>query len=140
MSYATVQDLVDRFGEREIVELTDRKLAQVIDETIAQRALDDASAEIDGYLASRCTLPLAHVPSVLVRICADMARYNLSGDNATEVISQRYKDAVAFLTRVSNGQVSLGLSAGGEPPSGGDAVQMESGGRVFDRDDSKGYI
>ncbi len=140
MAYATVQDLVDRFGEREIVQITDRSRAGVIDETVARRAIDDASAEIDTYLASRCALPLATVPAVLVHFCADMARYRLSGDMATDIITQRYKDAVAFFTRVANGQISLGVSSAGEAPAGAGSAQMESGGRVFDRSKSKEFI
>lgn len=140
MTYAGVQDLVERYGEREVIELTDRDRHGEIDEAVAERALTDATAEIDGYLAARYALPLEHVPVVLVRLCADLARYYLFDDHAPEQVSERYKAAVEMLRRISTGQVALGVSDQGERPETADGAEMESGGRIWDRTDSKGYI
>lgn len=41
MNYATVQDMIDRFGEAELIQLTDLDLLAV-QAPKAQRALDDA--------------------------------------------------------------------------------------------------
>lgn len=140
MSYAGVPDLVERFGERELVELTDRASTGAIDVAVAERALRDASAEIDGYLAARYVLPLASVPVVLVRLCADLARYYLYDDHAPEQVNARYKAAVEMLRRISSGEVALGLSEQGETPASSDGADMVSGGRVWARQDSKGFI
>lgn len=140
MNYATLQDLVNRFGEQEVLQLTDREHTGEIDEAVAERALSDAAAEIDGYLAARYVLPLAAVPLVLVRLCADLARYYLYDDHAPEQVTQRYKAAVETLKRISTGQVALGVSDSGEQPETADGAEMESGGRVWARDDSKGFI
>ncbi|MEW6314133.1 MAG: DUF1320 domain-containing protein [Pseudomonadota bacterium] len=131
MSYATQQDLVDRFGEQELIQLTDRNNNFVIDATVVARALADADAEIDGYLAGRYTLPLASVPVVLVRLAADMARYFLYDDRATEQVKARYDSAVRFLRSVASGDVSLGLSSANQPAPQSGGVQVAAGDRVF---------
>ncbi|MCR6494794.1 DUF1320 family protein [Thermomonas sp. S9] len=46
--------------------------------------LDDAQAEIDGYIASRYKLPLPTVPAALARIACDVARYRLWEDVASD--------------------------------------------------------
>jgi len=107
MTYATQQDLVDRFGGQEIAQLTDRTNGTVIDATVVARALGDADAEIDGYLATRYVLPLTITPAVLVRLAADIARYRLFDDRTTEAVRQRYADAVQLLKSMASGLVKL---------------------------------
>lgn len=140
MIYAGVQDLVERYGEQEILQLTDRTHAGQIDATVAERALRDAAAEIDGYLAARYVLPLAIVPTVLLRLCAELARYYLYDDHAPEQVRHRYNAAVEFLTKISTGKVALGVSDAGESAQNADVAQMESGGRIWARDRSEGFI
>ncbi len=50
MAYATVKDMVARFSELEVIQLTDRNQDGLIDEDVAAVALADATAEIDAYL------------------------------------------------------------------------------------------
>lgn len=111
MAYATVSDLIARFGEAELIQLTDRAGAHAVDGAIAQRALDDAAAEIDGYLASRYQLPLPTVPPLLARIACDIARYLLWEDRASDEVRRRYEDARRMLEAIGKGAVSLGLPA-----------------------------
>ena len=139
MSYVTKQDLIDRFGEEELIQLTDRAGAGVIDDQVLNRAIADADAEIDGYLAGRYVLPLAVVPASLGRIAADLARYYLYEDAATEHVRQRYEDAVRFLRAVGEGKVSLGIDAAGAKAQPAGGATMTSAGRVFTRDDD-GFI
>jgi phage gp36-like protein len=122
VTYATQQDLVDRFGAAELAQLTDPVAGTTIDATVVARALNDAAAEIDTRLAARYALPLASVPTVLVRVAADLARYYLWDARATEQVRNRYKDAIALLDKVGSGAVML---AGAElltPASGAVAV------------------
>lgn len=140
MTYATRQDLIDRFGEDELIGLTSRHGALAIDEDVLSRALVDADAEINGYLAGRYSLPLEHVPTILPRLAADIARYRLQEDRVTEAVATRYKDAVAFLRAVAKGEVLLGLDADGQQaPSAGAVPAFSSPGRVFTADSLKGY-
>lgn len=113
MAYCTQQDLIDRFGEDELVQLTDRANAGVIDEAVLTQAIGDAGAEIDGYLGGRYTLPLATVPVVLKRLACDIARYNLYDEAASEQVTRRYDGAVNFLRMVARGDISLGVDATG---------------------------
>lgn len=109
MSYVTLQGLIDRFGEAEILQVTDREGAGVVDQSVAQRALDDADAEIDSYLGARYTLPLATVPGVLTGAAADIARYRLYDDVAPETVESRYKQRIAWLRDVAAGRADLGV-------------------------------
>ena len=133
MSYVTAQDMIDRFGSKELIELTDHDNAGVIDDTVLQRALDDASAEIDGYLAAVYALPLSTVPNSVTRLCADMARYYLMGDRVTQAVSDRYKNAVAFLRGVADEKVSLGLDSAAAPALESGGPRIVAADRVFDR-------
>lgn len=107
MSYATLAEMITRFGEAELVQRTDRAEGVSIDTVVLERALADADAEIDGYLAGRYTLPLASTPAVLVRLAADMARYRLYDDGVPDTVRQRYEDAVSLLKRMASGDVLL---------------------------------
>ena len=132
MSYATSADLLTRFGEGELLRLAMTPSGE-LDQATLQLALDDASALIDGYLAGRYPLPLAHVPSALVPICADIARHRLYGEQAPEQIAKRYEAALAFLKSVGKGELALGLAADGEQVESQNLAQLQSDGRVFGR-------
>lgn len=143
MPYATQQDLVDRFGEEELIQLTDRTNIPVsaIDPVVVERAIEDASALIDGYLQKVLALPLAVVPPVLVKSAADIARYYLHGKSADKesAVTRAYNEAVSFMRDVSKGVVQL--SAGGETPApaGGGSVKASAPGRVFTRDSLRDF-
>ncbi|HAF00387.1 MAG TPA: DUF1320 domain-containing protein [Methylophilaceae bacterium] len=132
MTYATQQDMVDRFGEREVIELTDRDNTGVIDVPLLVKFLQSADDEINGYLAARYTLPMTSAPLILTRLACDIARYQLCDIRATDLIKQRYDDAVKYLINVSKGVVSLGVDAGNqvEPVTGG-TIKIVSNDRVF---------
>lgn len=137
MTYATQQDMIERFGSQEIVQLTDRANTGSIDATVLAQALADADAEIDGYLASRYVLPLNSVPPVLVRLACDIARYNLYDEHATDQVKERYQNARDFLTQIGTGKISLGVDANVTLASEG--PQVSSPGRVFTKDTLADY-
>lgn len=131
MSYATQQDLVDHYGEAEIIQLSDRADTGAINAAVVAEALTDASEEMDGYIGTRYALPLPTQPTALTRICADIARYRLYQFPPDEV-AQRYKDAVKFLENISKGSVTLGLPQAEQPESAGEP-QSSKPSRVFTR-------
>lgn len=114
MSYATEVDMLARFGAEEMTALTDRDGNGSAVSGMMERALDDASAEIDVYLAGRYALPLAHVPTVLVRIACDIARYRLWADRASDEVRRRYEDARRFLEALAKGDVRMGADSPGD--------------------------
>lgn len=107
MAYTTRQDLDDRIGVDELLMLTDPSNSGLVDEEIIARAMEDADAEIDGYIAGLYSLPLVNVPSNLIRIAVDIARFRLWNDRASEEVRRRYDDAVRYLERVANGSIRL---------------------------------
>lgn len=135
MSYCSQQDLIDRFDENELIQLTDRDNLGAINTAVLGQAIADARAEIDGYLAGRHDLPLASVPVVLVRSACDIARYYLYDNAVTEQVEKRYDAVIRFLEQVSRGKISLGVDSSGAAPEPSDGAQMQSGGRIFGRDD-----
>lgn len=128
--YCNKQDMLDRFGAEELVQLTDEHHTGDIDDVIVQRAIDDAAAEIDGYLATRYQLPLASVPPGLVRIACDMARYYLYSAHAPDSIKDRYDDAVRFLRAVAGGTITLVRDTGATAETAG-VAEFESGRNEF---------
>lgn len=134
--YATAEDMVRKFGLREVLMLADPEDTGEIDSTILDGALTEASAEIDTYLAGRYRLPLDPMPAHLATICCNIARYMLTGDERleTNAIGERYKAAVRYLELVASGKVTLGPAAeDGITPSADGDVQFLQGTRVFAR-------
>lgn len=138
--YCTVADLIARFSEREIIELTDRDYTGAVNQSIAEAAIADASATIDGYLAGRYSLPLNVVPVVLVRLCANLARYNLYDNTLPETVSRNQQDAIRYLEQVAKGVVTLGLDDAQQAAQTDDSVSFESAPSVWRRDASQGFI
>jgi phage gp36-like protein len=131
MSYATLPDMIGRFGEEELIRLTDRdRTAGAVVEDVLDRALADADGEINGYLAVRYALPLPSVPVMLVQIACDIARYYLYDDQATEQVRQRYEDAISRLKGIVKGLVNLALPAP-ESTVEDDLVEFSSDRQVF---------
>jgi phage gp36-like protein len=139
--YAVKADMLTRFGAEELVLLTDHDAdAGVINDAVLDQALADASAEIDGYLGGRYTLPLPTVPAVLTRISCDIARYLLHDEHAPERIEKRYDGAISFLTKLGKGSISLGMPDEGAASPSNNTAQISSDGRVFGRQNSQDFI
>jgi phage gp36-like protein len=136
MPYCAKQDLIDRFGEGELIQLTDRTGAGVINDTVLNRAINDADGEINGYLAGRYALPLASTPPVLTLKACDMARYYLYEEAVPDVVKERYANAIAWLKGVAKGDISLGLDGAGAETDSAGLPEMQSAGSVFGRDNS----
>ena len=139
MAYATVEDMVARFSELEVIQLTDRNQDGLIDEDVAAVALADATAEIDAYLG-RFKRPFTDVPPILKRLCCDIARYRLTAANGvliTDEIRNRYKiDVLDLLRAMAKGEVQLGVDDSGEEMAAGeDGIVFVNGkNKVFGRD------
>lgn len=138
MPYATQQDLVDRYGSKELIELTDKtnRPASTIDTVPVTRALDDATALIDSYVAKLYRLPLSAVPPILVKYACDIARYYLHGKAAEkdDAVTRGFKEAETWLVNVSKGLVALEAEGVAQPQAGGGSVRAVAPGRVFTRE------
>lgn len=140
MTYATQQDLIDLYGERELIDWSDRDGAGVIDAAVVQRALESADALIDSYIARRYELPLTETPRLLVELAAKIARYELAKDGAHERVVQGNADARKTLFALSSGAAELPLASGESAPGAepGD-VRVEGPERIFSRETLKGF-
>ncbi len=139
MLYASQDSLIKRYGFDFLLGLA-RVDGDRLDTIKVAEALEDASYTIDSYLAGRYTLPLKNVPAVLERHCCYIARYFLEKNFATEQARRDYEDTIKFLEKVANGAVSLGLSEAEEVPESNNSATIESGGSVWAREKSRGFI
>ena len=146
-TFATKADMCARFGDSEVIMLTDRSRAGAIDDAVLQQGLDDADAEMSGYLAGRYALPFPAMPAVLIGYACDIARYRLTGTavRCTDEIEARYHVAIKFLDKVARGLISLGLDVNGAVVGGvaasatGSGVRVAPGRRRFNAGSMSGY-
>lgn len=102
MIYATRADLEAINGPAEVAQRESMLPAGGVDVILSK-----ASEFVDGYIATRYSLPLTNVPPNLVIMTAYVARYNLLGEAVTERARNDYKDAITWLTGVMTGKVLL---------------------------------
>lgn len=133
MTYATQADMIARFGEEDLIRLTDRAdpPLEAIDATVLAAAQADAAATIDSFVASRYTLPLSPAPRVLSGVECDLTWFNLQRGRVTEDTQKRYDNAMRYLAKVSDGKVSLGPDASNALPAEAGGVLVTSTDPVF---------
>jgi phage gp36-like protein len=131
--YASQTDLITRYGEDEIIALSDHAQEGSMDDDVVDAALNDASLEMDAYLSNSYTLPLtAPYPALLVKLCSELARYILYKDKATETVRKGREDAIALLRRIASGEATLQLSANTPATDDmGTSFQVQTSSRVF---------
>ena len=98
-----------------------------------QRALEDASSEIDGYLVGRYGTLATPVPDVVVTRTLDVAAFRLLGGDRETDRYQVWRAAMGWLEAVAAGRIDLYPPAGVE----GD-VRYTSRASAFDRDTLRG--
>lgn len=128
MTYATLANMIARFGHDELAQLTDITSGVSIDQAMVDVALVDADAEINSYLAGRYSLPLMQVSTELVRLACDIARYRLFDVRASEAVKVRYDDAIKKLRDIGKGVASLGIDDASHVVAVAGGAQMVSGG------------
>lgn len=138
LRYATPADMLDRFSQAELIQLTDPN-GQALDAARLTKKLDDAQAVIDGQVGRVYRLPLMGcakpaavpggapervVPPQLVRIACDLARFWLQDAVQEEAdVHRRYKAAMAELQAIGDGRAQLACPWGG---SAGELVATDA--------------
>jgi phage gp36-like protein len=113
MQYAQVSDLQARYPIRDLVQLSD-PAAQSINAGPLNQALADASAEIDSYIESRFSLPIADPPPVLKIACCEIAMYRVQALRPMQDIEDalnRYTRWLKWLEKVAKGDLTLGITS-----------------------------
>jgi phage gp36-like protein len=134
MSYATLDDMVLKFGAIEMRRLSvaDGDLPEAIEAPRIDDALSAASLTIDSYLRRRYALPLAGTTDELVRATCVLARYDLAtgGDREpSEQMRLARKEVMDWLADLGAGKAELaGVSPIGSTP------EASSGARTSDRE------
>lgn len=133
MTYATLQQLIDRYGKSMMVDLTDREIVATgeIDAGVVGRALADTDAIINAKIAARYDLASVAiaVPEILVDIALCIAIWKLHRFDTSQKIKDDYAEAMRQLREIGDGTMRLPIAAGGEPEGTG-----ETGARVTDRE------
>lgn len=151
--YCTIQDLKEQVSELVLINLTDDEgvapaFLDEAGENIINRlnkAILDATNEINGYCQARYPVPLNPVPGFIAKLAVDIALYNLFSrrgffeDNQDKAIVDRYRAAVKNLENIARGVVTLGAVAPSPSPGSGDVAQISSSPRIFSRKKMEGF-
>lgn len=139
MAYCSLDNLQEAYGEDRVIGWS-RLNPDAVD-----RAISDASAEIDGYLLSGgYSVPLRGAPANIKKYAIDIACANLvlsagvlESDPGGKAVLEQAKIARAYLTKVAEGKFVIpGYGAEGEvskPPTGN--IQTRTGAKL----DLRGY-
>ncbi|MFC3442551.1 gp436 family protein [Sphingobium rhizovicinum] len=142
MSYATLAMLVKRFGERTLIELTDRGEVPTgqIDTATVDQELANTDAVINGRVGVRYRLPLDPVPSEVTDIALAIAFYKIHVWSPNDKIVKDYELALKTLDKIADGSVKL-EAAGIEPAaSGAQGVQFIDRERPLTPESLRGFI
>jgi len=138
MGYCTRADLEAAYGEDRIAGWSR------LNSIAVDRAINNASSEIDGYLISGgYTVPLSGPPENLRKYCIDIAAANLvisagvlDNDPGGKAVIEEAKNARQFLTKVAEGKFKIpGYSNDQEASSPPGGVLVSASPRM----DLKGY-
>ncbi|HOX49882.1 MAG TPA: DUF1320 domain-containing protein [Fibrobacteria bacterium] len=116
--YCTVDDLKLSHPDLRLIETTDDahpNATGFIQVSIAQEQIDLACGVIDGYLASRYSLPLSTTPIIVKKIAVDLSLHGLyeriGAAGKDSDMDLRRKSAMDLLTAIAKGSISLGLAS-----------------------------
>lgn len=142
MPYATLADLTQRYGDRMIVALTDRgaMATGAVDATVVDKAIAEADAVIDGYLASRYALPVSPVPALLGDVALAIVIWKLHVAAPDPKIEADYKDALKVLRDIAAGVIRLTIAGADAAENAATGVQVTDRERPFTADNLKGFI
>jgi len=138
--YCTIDDIKEQLPERELIQLTDDARTGEVDPSVANRAIEDAVAVIDGYVAKKALVPLNPAPAIIRKICVDFAICNLHArrmDEIPEAQKERCEQGHKMLVLYSKGQITLGLQPAPEAPGepGADAALVNARKKIFGEDE-----
>lgn len=143
--YATVSDMIARFGETQIIRLSrpEDRTAETVDEEKVNTALADATSLIDGYIRGRYLVPVAVPPADIVRAACILARYDLAQGEHTdpsEEMSKGRKDIISWLENIAKELVNLDIPAAAPAgPAVGSGPRMSDRTRVMSYDSLRGF-
>ena len=151
MAYCTAAEVLDMLKEDmlnvivgdDYIENEDERIQAIT--PIVEQAIADADAEIDGYLAKRYKVPFEKTPQVINKFAKDIALYNMVSrkgvdeNDREKTYLTRYNAAIAFLTKVAEGRISIGVSENNTEDAARIGLSMSNSPRLFSRGSMKGW-
>lgn len=134
MAYSQLSDIKLQLEDAALLELTDDANAGEIDPDVVARAIADADADIDTYLAVRYALPLSSTPAMVRKASVELAICNLYARRPgllPEERKGRCERMREFLEQVAAGKRSLGADDPGASANDGPAATTDKDDRVF---------
>ena len=137
MPYIVQADLLADLPNDVLVQLTDDDKDGISDTTVVNNAIDRAQSEVDGYVATKYSVPLASPSEFIKGLTATIAIYRLFGRRVggiPDAWQTRYDNAIKSLRDIASGKITLGEDP--PPAESSKSTQGETSGpsRVFDRD------
>lgn len=114
-NYATTADLKARFeSDRNVAFITDTAESGVPDEDVLNEVINHAEGQVDAYCNMRFKVPLdvagsTSLAAMMRSVTLDIAEYHLlaRGRNVSEVTTALHDKAIAWLEKISAGEVML---------------------------------
>lgn len=151
MGYCEIKDVISMIKEdminsiigNEYIEDEDEQMKKI--NALAETAISDADAEINGYLVKRYNVPFSSIPAVINKFSKDIAVYNLvsragidEGEREKTILN-RYNAAIKYLENVAKGIVDIGVKDNSATESAKIGFAMSSSNRIFSRDSMRGW-
>lgn len=130
MAYLTKAEYLDRFDITETIKLTD-PAGLTINDAKLNAALRAGSDIVDSYAATRYSLPLNPVPTIVKDAVADLARERLFTLHPNEEVTDRADRVRAWLKDLSRGLVELVGATGSLVESAADQAAFHNPAPVF---------
>lgn len=142
MAYSTIANMIERYGEGELIGLTDRGAIAtgVIDESVVEKALTSASDKVDGFLAVRYALPLSDTPPLISGLVEVLAYWDLHPSEPDEKLKTDHKEALSTLRDISQGKVKLDVDGVEPDGNGSTGARFTDRQRPFDPGKMSGFI
>ncbi len=111
MSYATLNELLQRLDEQTVILLSDDTMAAMINMDAVDRAFADADTEIDSYIGGRYAVPVIPVPALLQRLSLDLAIEGLYTRrphfDTPEAVVRAAKNARSLLAQIAANKAEI---------------------------------
>ncbi len=142
MSYILQADLLGQISNAQLIQLTDDAQSGTVDAAKVTQAIAEAEAEVNGYVATKHSVPLAApIPDLVKQLSVDIAIYRLyhRRQRVPDDVRKSYEDAVAKLKDIAKGVLTLGIDPPPAESSKATSGEVFGPERVFDRDKLGGF-
>ncbi|NBC46823.1 MAG: DUF1320 domain-containing protein [Gammaproteobacteria bacterium] len=116
MSYATTQEMLNRYGTAELVQLTDppERTGSINTQRLTE-SIEAANAMVDAYLSGGgYNTPLVGASEAVIDAACIIARYKLYRYEVPDTVVFAKDEAINFLEKVAKGTLSLNVQSENE--------------------------